>query len=1668
MVDQAINNTLSNPPLGATDDGYFVDIPLVLDVLAHLPATQGGASDSDSIVSQVQITHPQEALTPPLPPPPSPLQQQQQQQPLSLGATSGDSDTVIEGSLHSSNSESGQSSDGLDTAATAAPDFLRTWFFKDMETEPPLPARQLQLVSDDQAPVVIHANAEQETQRFEWNIPVEGIPQGSYELVLGISSLDLKLEAVDSISFDIIYGANKTPDRPCEVISSSYLRDLFDTPTTAATDNAAIAIDDDDSTTAEGVSDVSTTSVAEHSTTVADAENPTTVVNAERSTTDPDPEELVAAANADDLATTIDGDTSSNHITVATKSILRWKLHESIAVAAESDSVSSNGTIKIIMTVETWKSVSSTPGAISLHVLELHQGSGKPYKEDPTIKRHFPFTWFIDINGDTGSPKEIASYCFSGDGAYVAVLVHSSVGQGLELYRIDQNRSCSPLVASWRLSSYKTTEYDISVSWDGSQIVVLNLTNRDQSAIYTRQKHHSKTQARTTVTTDSPQKFNIGLLHSKIRKYFSKGTFHTSASSGNPLKNERFVTFGGTVMAVYSVYGKWKLISKEAIVDPEDPIDLYPDWKENLQGYRLVLLHRDGGYISTRDLTAWYRPISARDLPTTIPSDEIVATCLSECGKYFVMATKDRITLYLTETWTTLGFWSLQKDGDMQGEISGAHFITKNRCASGIVVNTHSTPNPTVDSHGFVVDIDTLTTIERIHSRSLRHYSLTTLDTPDDSTSMFLYESQTTLGAIRYTDRLVRPCSKAATMCTVECGSVGAFQTLSDAECPANIVECDDGSRGRRKTVSMLTVSMQDAKFVHINTMEFPLSEGSKLLGLHQSVLDGHSYMVIALSSLILVWRISASLEGDCDLLWAEGTNADAEWSLCDGEYTLVIAEGDDVETEWRLCQHHQLHRCDNTSDISTRNLLDLHIPNPDAFLDGIVRLVEIFKDADETTKRAIIRYTERHINQCLDPENDSAAILTRLCASWSAGFHEHLLAFVRALFGSPSFHWVPKPTMSQESNPISILIDRLKDNLYVLDIVEIMINYCVRLAKVDSDLHFLGPITQSLRITLEFQGVDSGVFARMLRSFAYFPAREYHFAVDHHAVADPPFDSNKKKMLHECKDPVLELSAKPIVVHINKRLTPRLYVASFDMLWSYEEIPTSKKKHWAFIQKALLFLTLMSNKRCICHPFDLDDLDNPAIVALVRYKWMKVGFPFWLFQTLFYGYITVFFLVRIFYDIYGKGDPVYSETVWIINVAFSWIFALGALRDLVVLTAVLRMKPRGSVYSVVEILTSLIPTIAYLAGSPITVDLINSNIYESFLSASILFTLLQFLLMFRVMKTVGGFLSVLWRTFHSIWVFLAMFAYIIFAYAVSFLYLQYVVCMDDDCSNIPKSKPENFFMATTFTYFMTGGMYEFVETNIKNRNWKVHLMLASFLFVVTIMLNILFGMVNHAFDSDGRIPELEWVEERMYLITRAENFFRGLRHFLLYDSEKNPDKIYYTATPTQVRKYKLETHRLHEEAAAAALPLEVDFPDDAKAWNPSPERAIIATEQESLTQVQEQEQRGEDQQQSQYSSPHPQQQQQLEDWPNRLKELKEHLEAQKKQMDEQLKAQKKQMDEQLEAQKKQMDELLEAQKKQLDERSTQLDQRNDKLEDYISRFLTAFESSARSTPDKE
>ncbi|KAF9911926.1 hypothetical protein EC991_001832 [Linnemannia zychae] len=184
--------------------------------------------------------------------------------------------------------------------------------------------------------------------------------------------------------------------------------------------------------------------------------------------------------------------------------------------------------------------------------------------------------------------------------------------------------------------------------------------------------------------------------------------------------------------------------------------------------------------------------------------------------------------------------------------------------------------------------------------------------------------------------------------------------------------------------------------------------------------------------------------------------------------------------------------------------------------------------------------------------------------------------------------------------------------------------------------------------------------------------------------------------------------------------------------------------------------------------------------------------------------------------------------------------------------------------------------------------------------------------------------------------------------------------------------EPEGFFVALSSTYYITAGSFDSMQRVLKTGDWMLRFMLIIFVFTTTIMLNILIGLVNHAFDNDDRISKFEWLENRMLWVTSAENLLRGVPFFKSKDWF--PEKIYYTATPQQVRKYRQESQRLSKSSAAAALPLDSNLQGkpDSHAATSSDQQDAQQQEQENLM-------------------------------IDQMRELKDQLESQKRQSDEQI-----------------------------------------------------------------
>ncbi|KAG0077355.1 hypothetical protein BGZ90_007310, partial [Linnemannia elongata] len=125
--------------------------------------------------------------------------------------------------------------------------------------------------------------------------------------------------------------------------------------------------------------------------------------------------------------------------------------------------------------------------------------------------------------------------------------------------------------------------------------------------------------------------------------------------------------------------------------------------------------------------------------------------------------------------------------------------------------------------------------------------------------------------------------------------------------------------------------------------------------------------------------------------------------------------------------------------------------------------------------------------------------------------------------------------------------------------------------------------------------------------------------AVPDNAPGEKPWGRHMRP-LHLCKDPILQLSGKRIYDPRNDNFTRELFVEAFDMLWDdgwkvhrNGTVSETANEFTAtgplalvhqFLRAALYKLTPERNARVRCYDFTLEMLDNPALAALVEYKW--------------------------------------------------------------------------------------------------------------------------------------------------------------------------------------------------------------------------------------------------------------------------------------------------------------------------------------------------------------------------------------------------------------------------------------------------------------------------------
>ncbi|KAG0308231.1 hypothetical protein BGZ98_008572 [Dissophora globulifera] len=647
---------------------------------------------------------------------------------------------------------------------------------------------------------------------------------------------------------------------------------------------------------------------------------------------------------------------------------------------------------------------------------------------------------------------------------------------------------------------------------------------------------------------------------------------------------------------------------------------------------------------------------------------------------------------------------------------------------------------------------------------------------------------------------------------------------------------------------------------------------------------------------------------------------------------------------------------------------LDWDGPNPwfecseEAFLSpenawlsilSIPEILEMYENKSTSYRRALLDYVARLINNCPDPTEECPNFFFEIlseCADREANiFLKDLLTYRGT---QPT--WIPKAIYpSEHKNPIRFVIEKAEVVAKYLPLVGILVNYCIRMAKQERNTLYLTPVLDALPKITEHHP-DLALDA--MREMAFIPLHhdDIPLTIVHALIRPAPtirqylrrIMSGTPRELPYWKADVslssFESFARGAVFQKQQllptkgaRLDPssienfpyEIYVAPVEMLWRYQPLAdkeTSRVKAelgvkattwWEALLGILVYKSKLKASRHVkTHAFRQEAFDNPAMLALLEYKWNTFASSNWLprfiFQCLYYILVLTVTLLQVYSD-----QPENLKSAFVAIIAYSSVFLWLELIQF--------MKGwrsyLASPYDSLNVFVFALPMSASVTQLLQIADPgVSSSQSSRVFSFSILFIYLHLLFELRVFQDVCQFLTFLASVMRKIRIFSIFFVVAIFAFAHAFLHLSWagadstVVKQDDETVY-----PRNFAKALSATYFFMGGIYDSVSVKFMSDDVAFHIMMVLyFFFTIIIMLNVLIALISEAFINTDKSWRIALAQNRQHYIESAENMTFHIRGFR---NTHNwfPREVYYTATPQQVREYNSKYSKEGIEAAA-------------------------------------------------------------------------------------------------------------------------------------------------------
>ncbi|KAI8349082.1 hypothetical protein B0O80DRAFT_460676 [Mortierella sp. GBAus27b] len=357
----------------------------------------------------------------------------------------------------------------------------------------------------------------------------------------------------------------------------------------------------------------------------------------------------------------------------------------------------------------------------------------------------------------------------------------------------------------------------------------------------------------------------------------------------------------------------------------------------------------------------------------------------------------------------------------------------------------------------------------------------------------------------------------------------------------------------------------------------------------------------------------------------------------------------------------------------------------------------------------------------------------------------------------------------------------------------------------------------------------------------------------------------------------------------------------------------------WSRIKGCCRHMNPYAHQYIRTHNFTHDCYDNPAIDALIKYKWNTLGFNYWLVRFLVQLCYYVLVIRIVFRQIYPYSDDRQYTSLRNLSV-FTFIMS-GAF---LILEGIKLIRQRFSyflsIFNWVDVATFMLPFIGsfnqlYMLGQGIS-----TNDLNCVLGISVVFIYLHALFEMRVFESFCKLVITLTSPVSGVGSFLVVFFTGLLAFATAFLHNIYTSSgalandtqIDSNSTDATATNstgdevfPKDFFKAFASTFIFLGGRFDPLADEFKESRVSFYLLVMLFLFCANIvMLNVMIALMAQSYEKAAKYWREACLENRLRYVASAENLsyrIQGYRE----QSDFFPKYIFFSPTHADTTSFR-------------------------------------------------------------------------------------------------------------------------------------------------------------------